>query len=151
MSRFDETLKDAFLHHYMNQRGDGQYPVFRGYPVQYGTGIGDFFRSIGRFLLPIFASGAKNFIQSTAGGLEQGRTLKEAAKSAIAPTLSGAVGDLSSGVVNKLAGRGRGRKRKSRSKSKSKSAKRRRVYKGKKTKGRRRSKRKSKKFVSFNF
>lgn len=149
MSRFDETLKDAFLQHYLNQRGGGQYQVFRGYPVQYGTGIGDIFRSIGRFLLPIFASGAKTFIQSTAGGLEHGQTLKEAARSAIAPTLSGAVGDLSSGVVSKLAGRGR--KRKSRSKAKSKSAKRRKVYKRAKSKARRKSKRKSKKFVSFNF
>lgn len=128
MSDYDQKLKDAIFTHYVNQsgRGSAQYPVFRGAPVQYGNGIGDIFKSIGRFLLPIFASSAKTFVQSAAQGLSEGQSLKDAAKHALKPTFSSTVQDAGERIFKRFAGGGKKRKR--RAKAKKRKAKR--VYKG---------------------
>lgn len=152
MSAHDQAIKNAILNHYLAQSGRGNYPVFRGAPVQYGNGIGDIFRSIGRFLMPIFASSARTFLSTAAQGLTEGQTLKEATKRAIKPTLTKAVEGTTDQVMSKFSGQGRRRRRragKRRTAKKRVIAARSRVYKGagKKRKG----KRKFPKFIASNF
>lgn len=132
--------------------GGSDYPVFRGASVQYGGGIGDIFRSIGRFLLPVFASSARTFVESTAKGLGEGQSLKDAAQGALSPTLATTASQATSAITRKLSGRGRKKKRMSQRGGKRKSQKR--VYKGA---GKRKSKRKThrkksaKRFCPSNF
>ncbi len=82
-----------YVQHYM--RG-GQIPVFAG--GQHGEGLGAVLKSAGRFLLPIIAGSAAKFVSSTAKGLRQGRSFKDATKGAIGPTLTGAI----DGTVTKI-------------------------------------------------
>lgn len=157
MSAIDQAVKNAMLNHYLNQsgRGVGQYPVFRGAQVQYGNGIGDIFRSIGRFLLPIFSSSAKTFVQSAAQGLSEGQSIKEAAKQALKPTLSSAMSGTAEQVMKKVSGEGKRRKRrgpKRRRAAKKQVIHKAPVYKGRgKRKGRRKSHKAKRKFVIPNF
>lgn len=122
MSEFDQQVRQAILAHYMRQRGSGDsaYPVFRGAPVQYGNGIGDIFRALGRFLFPILATGAKTFVSTAAQGISEGQTFKDAAKGAFKPTFSSTVQEAGEQIFKKLRGGGRKRKPAKNSKSKSK-------------------------------
>lgn len=103
------NLYDSYLHHY--QVGSGM-PVFRGADYQYGNGLGNILRSVGRFLLPLLTGAASQFISSTAEGLNRGQTFKESAKQSIGPTLSGTVGALGTSIQQRLQ-KGSGRKRRS--------------------------------------
>lgn len=114
MSSYDQMVKDAIVAHYSKQYGSGasSYPVFRGSSVQYGNGIGDIFKSIGRFLLPIFASSAKTFVQSAAQGMSEGHSLKDAAKQALKPTMTSTVQDAGERIFKRFVGAGKGKKKK---------------------------------------
>lgn len=160
MSAYEQAVKEAILRHYTNQRGSGatNFPVFRGSAVQYGNGIGDIFRSIGRFLLPIFASSAKTFVQSAAKGLGEGQSLKEAAKHALKPTAMSAVQDTTERVFKKFTGQGKRRRRSRKKKAAAAVAGRRsskRVYKhapaARKRKSPRKPKPSFKRFIPTNF
>lgn len=107
-----------FLKHYERQIGGG-FPVFRGSDVQYGGGLGQILRSVGRFLLPIFApvaaSAATNFVKSAADNLSSGRSFGDSAKQSLRSTLATAVGDLGDNIKTRIqSGHGR-RKRKRKS------------------------------------
>lgn len=113
-----------------HQWGNG---VFRGQPYQWGTGyppyrnfqegegIGDIFRTVMRFLLPIVtpiaAQTASKFIGSTAQAMKEGHSIGSAAKRSIAPALGvaleGATSKIMEGVTKATQG-GTGRKRKRR-------------------------------------
>lgn len=115
MSDYEQRVKEAILSHYMRQTGTGAtaYPVFRGAPYQYGNGIGDIFKSIGRFLLPILMTTARSFAQHTMKGMEEGQTFQDAAKHALKPTAALAAVDVGERLMNKItSGGGRSRKRK---------------------------------------
>lgn len=116
---------DLYCQHYRRQLG-GSFPVFAGIRYQQGNGLGDFFRSVGRFFLPIATNVAKQFITTTASGLSEGQMLKDAAKSAIAPTIAQGL----SSIVEQAAARhqkGQGRRRRRHSSRVYKAAKRTRV------------------------
>lgn len=144
MSNLDQNVRQAILSHYLNQNGGGGSQVFRGAQFQYGTGIGDIFRSLGRFLLPIFASSASGFIGSAAKGLSEGKNLKDAAREALKPTLGAAMETAGSQIMNRIKGAGRRRRRRRRAAKASASP----VYKGH---GKRRRSRRSKKVSSLHF
>lgn len=127
-------FSEALRKHYLSQSGGGapSYPVFRGSAYQHGQGIGDIFRHIGRWLapfLPVAVDAAKTFISGTASNLSQGKSIKEAAKSAISPTIKGAatgIGEAMASKINGQSGSGlrRGRRRRQGRRT------RKRVYKG---------------------
>ena len=79
-----------YCRYYQSQRG-GEIPVFRG-GSQSGAGIGDILRGIGRFLMPVALRGIGSFAGHTLTGTASGMSLKNAAKAAIIPSLSAAVG-----------------------------------------------------------
>lgn len=89
----DDHFRKGLVNFYRQQRGGGSlsFPVYRGLQYQYGTGIGDIFRSIGRFLLPILSGTAAEFIRTTGVGLHEGKTFKDAAKSAIPHVVTKAI------------------------------------------------------------
>lgn len=73
---------------------DIPFPVYSGahyYRRQYGNGFLDILPKIGRWLLPIAASGLGAFFSSAAKGVEEGQTFKEAAKSGLQEGLKGGV------------------------------------------------------------
>lgn len=108
-------MTNPYYRYYSSQIGGGPlpFPVFRGSNYQSGAGIGNIFRSIARFFLPIIAPVASTFIRSAAGGLEEGKTLKEAAKSAIGPSLRQAGEATTSQILSRVQG-GSGRRRRKR-------------------------------------
>ena len=79
-----------YCRYYQSQRG-GEIPVFRG-GSQSGAGIGDILRGIGRFLMPVALRGIGLFAGHTLAGTASGMSLKNAAKAAVIPSLSAAVG-----------------------------------------------------------
>ena len=84
-----------YCRYYRSQRG-GEIPVFRG-GSQSGAGIGDILRGIGRFLMPVALRGIGSFAGHMLSGTASGMSLKNAAKAAVIPSLSAAVGLGSSG------------------------------------------------------
>lgn len=148
MSLEDHFSKALFEHY---QRGRG-FPVFKG-TDQYGRGLGDILKSIARFVLPIFAPAASRFITSAAGGLNEGRSLKDSAKEALKPALGEALNATTSGIMSRFSGRGLKRKRSTRKRK----APAKRVYKGAgkrtarkfKALGKRRSTKKANSFINF--
>jgi len=96
---------------YRGQVG-GFIPVYAGVPYQYGNGLGDILRGIGRFLIPIIAPiaqrAASSFFDSAVSGIREGKSIKEAAKGAIAPTVSETIDAAKSQVMKRIQ-RGRGR------------------------------------------
>lgn len=88
------------------------FPVYAGYryhPVQYGNGFLDILKSIGRFILPIFAGSAGNFLSGVSQRTNEGQSIAEAAKGSLKQAaLTG--GDL---ALKKLQSGGGRRKRKS--------------------------------------
>jgi hypothetical protein len=85
-SHSPDDCRKLYCSYYHNQLG-GALPVFQGSSVQYGDGLGDILKGVFRFFLPIASSVASKFITTTAHGLESGSSLKDAAKSAILPTV----------------------------------------------------------------
>ena len=73
--------------YYGTQMGGAQLRVFRG-GMQSGAGLGDILRGVLRFLVPIALRGLGSFAGRTLLGTQSGKTLGEAAKSAIGPSLS---------------------------------------------------------------
>ena len=143
-------LSHKYLRYYEQQSG-GALPVFRGTPIQGGQGLGDIFRSVARFLLPIVApilgSVASKFVTTTSEGLNQGHSFRESAKGAIGPTLSAGLSSASEQVMNRISGQsGSGRKRKAAPKKK-KNAKKSKWAKGvfKGTKSKKKKSKKNKK------
>lgn len=90
----DEQFRKSVLNFYRQQRGGGallNFPVYRGAEYQYGNGIGDIFRSIARFLVPILVPTAAEFIRTTGIGLQEGKTFKDAAKASLPHTITKAI------------------------------------------------------------
>jgi hypothetical protein len=95
-------------------------PVFTGYRFQapqYGNGFLDILKSIGKFILPIFASGAGSFFSGVSNRTNEGQSLGEAAKGSLKEAgLATAKAGLDAGSaqidkIQKGKGRKRGRKR----------------------------------------
>jgi hypothetical protein len=88
----------------------GQGMIYSGVPFQYGNGLGDILRGIGRFIWPIIspvaARAASSFIGSTATGLNEGRSIKDAAIGAIEPTLGSTFNEFGAQVKRKMSGGG---------------------------------------------
>jgi len=86
---------NPYLNYYRNQvGGSADIPVFVG--GQHGEGLGDFFRSVLRFIAPIALRGLSTFASTTQRAHEGGASLKDAARGAIGPTfgaMAGAVGE----------------------------------------------------------
>ena len=74
----------AYCEYYTKQYG-GELPVFRG--GQHGAGLGDILRSVWRWIAPIALRGLSAFTSKTMEAHEKGASLKDAAKSAIGPSL----------------------------------------------------------------
>ena len=66
----------------------GAFQVFRGERFQHGSGFGETMQNIGRYVLPIAAVGARSFVKSVHAARKEGRTLKDAVKDAILPTIA---------------------------------------------------------------
>ena len=93
---------NPYLKYYQGQVGGAaDFPVFVG--GQHGEGLGDFFRSVLRFIAPIALRGLSAFTSTTLRAHEGGATLKDAARSAIAPSL-GAMASAVSGSFGTQAG-----------------------------------------------
>ena len=89
---------NPYLKFYQSQGGGSlDMPVFVG--GQHGEGIGDFFRSVLRFIAPIALRGLSAFASNTMRAHEGGASLKDAARSAIGPSL-GAMASSLSGSMN---------------------------------------------------
>jgi hypothetical protein len=73
--------------YYDSQMGGAQLRVFRG-GIQSGAGLGDILRGVLRFLIPIALRGLGSFAGRTLLGHQAGKTLGEAAKAAVGPSLS---------------------------------------------------------------
>ena len=71
---------------YDSQMGGAQLRVFRG-GIQSGAGLGDILRGVLRFLVPIALRGLGSFAGRTLLGTQAGKTLGEAAKAAVVPSL----------------------------------------------------------------
>ena len=81
-----EAQKLYFLYH--PQAGGALYPVFRGSKQgQYGEGFGDIFKSIWKWVFPVVSSSAGTFLQQMVKSKSEGSNWKEAAKSALKPTI----------------------------------------------------------------
>ena len=112
---------------YKNQYGGALYPVFRGgRQVQYGEEFGDIFKSIFKWVFPVVSTGAGTFIEEMVKQKVEGLGWKEAAKSAIQPTIMESISRGAEQVSkamdeSKKSQEGRGRKRRKRRHS---------VYKG---------------------
>lgn len=72
--------------YYDSQMGGAQLRVFRG-GIQSGAGLGDILRGVLRFLVPVALRGLGSFAGRTLLGTQGGKTLGEAAKAAIGPSL----------------------------------------------------------------
>ena len=106
---------------YRGMQYGGFIPVYAGVPYQYGNGLGDILKGIGRFLIPIISPiaqrAASSFFESAVSGIREGKSIKEAAKGAIAPTVSETIDAAKSQVMKRIQrGRGRVYKRKTKDK-----------------------------------
>jgi hypothetical protein len=88
----------AYFRYYQAQCG-GEIPVFRG-GRQSGEGLGDILSTLFRRFLPIVLRGVGTFAGHTLDAHQKGATLKDAAKSAINPTLS----SVTSGIAEQFRG-----------------------------------------------
>jgi len=127
-----DPLVDAYRQYYKLQVG-GQMTVFRGHAgrFQEGAGFGDIFRSIMTNVFPVLMKGAATFLGEAVKSREQGKTYKESAKDAIAPTLSTI---MKSGLERYEAQRGSGKRRTHKRKSVYKATKSKRKQSNKRTK-----------------
>lgn len=84
-----DPQSSGYLQYYRSQQG-GQLQAFRGArfaPTQGGNGLGDILRGIFRAVFPIAARGASTFLTEAVNAQASGKGWKEAARSAIAPTI----------------------------------------------------------------
>jgi hypothetical protein len=124
---FDQ-VGGAYLQFY-KQRGAGDGTVvYRGSRrLQRGDGIGDILRGVARFMLPVLFRGAKTFLGETLDANSRGASFADAAKGALAPTVSA----MTKKVVRRVQkGNGQRRKR-SRKTKQTGSGQTKRVYKRK--------------------
>ena len=122
---------------------DPSYAVYRGERYQYGNGLGDVLRGIGRFILPWFVDTASGFIKGFSSNLQSGQTLKNSAIGAAANTITDTADRAKSGLMAKMQGGGRKRKRRSSKKvarKRSKSTTKRKAHKKRVTHRRRQRK-----------
>jgi len=96
---------NPYLSYYRHQVGGSvDIPVFIG--GQHGEGLGDFFRSVLRFIAPIALRGLSTFASTTQRAHESGASLKDAARSAIGPSLGAMAGAVGESMKNRQAGMG---------------------------------------------
>jgi hypothetical protein len=96
---------NPYLKYYQGQVGGSvDIPVFVG--GQHGEGLGDFFRSVLRFIAPIALRGLSTFASTTQRAHEGGASLKDAARSAIGPSLGAMAGAVGESMRNQQAGTG---------------------------------------------
>lgn len=96
---------NPYLRYYRGQVGGSvDIPVFIG--GQHGEGLGDFFRSVLRFIAPIALRGLSTFASSTQRAHAGGASLKDAARSAIGPSLGAMAGAVGESLRNQQAGTG---------------------------------------------
>lgn len=93
--------KSAVYYRYYEAQRGGEIPVFRG-GRQSGEGLGDILRGIFRFIAPIALRGFTTFAGHTLDAHQRGATLKDAAKSALTPTLN----SVTSGIAEQFRGGG---------------------------------------------
>ncbi len=99
-----------FTYHYGGGSNDPAYAVYRGERYQYGNGLGDVLRGIGRFILPWFVDTASGFIKGFSNNLQSGQTLKNSAIDAAANTITSTADKAKSALMTKMQGGGRKRK-----------------------------------------
>ncbi len=81
-----EAQKLYLLYH--PQAGGALFPVFRGSrQSQYGEGFGDIFKSIWKWVFPVVSNSAGTFLQEMVKSKAEGSNWKDAAKSALKPTI----------------------------------------------------------------
>jgi hypothetical protein len=96
---------NPYLKYYRGQVGGSvDIPVFVG--GQHGEGLGDFFRSVLRFIAPIALRGLSTFASSTQRAHAGGASLKDAARGAIGPSLGAMAGAVGESMRNQQAGTG---------------------------------------------
>ena len=157
-------MDEARLNRYYNyfQHG-GELNVFHGGRDQYGYGLGSFLGRLARgvwdFVRPAASSAATSFIANAAQGINEGKDLKESAKSAFKTSVGTAIRGLGEEADRRIQ-RGSGRRRRrtkrvgmprrrkhaKRAPAKRAPAKRRRVYK---RRPKRRSAKRRKFFTNF--
>lgn len=109
-------LGKSYDDHYSQQRG-GTFPVFRGgIGYQGGNGLSEILKSAGQFLLPIAASAAQKFVESTSDSLNKGKSLSKSTKEALKPTLVDAAENITDKFFQNGSGKIRRRRRKGLSK-----------------------------------
>jgi hypothetical protein len=86
----------------------------RRYPQQYGMGFMDWLRRLAGWALPVALSGASTFLGQTRAAQAEGKTLSEAAKSALAPTAQAVLGETATQISKAKQQRGGGPKRRKR-------------------------------------
>lgn len=84
----------TYCKYYSSQLG-GEIPIFRG--GQHGAGLGDILRGILRFIAPVALRGISSFANSALQAREGGASFKDAARGAIAPSLSAMADSIRSG------------------------------------------------------
>ena len=113
-------MNDSKLYYLRNQT-DGTLTGFRGARIQRGYGLGNFFKSIARFSIPMVKKGVKAVGKKaieTALGVCQDMLAGKSAKQAVKIRGRQAVEDLANQVINNIkrqVGGGRQRKQKSQS------------------------------------
>ena len=105
-----DTQCRNYCHYYNSQLG-GDLAVFRGTRFQEGSGIGDFFKGLWKFVSPIVGSAAKTLVTTAGSNLSSGANWKEAAKSALVPTIASGVGALVEKLERKKQSGGRRKRR----------------------------------------
>jgi hypothetical protein len=96
------------------QYGGAAYPynAYRGKRYQYGDGLGDVLRGIGRFLLPIvapiFSRATRSFIGNTSNNLASGQSLRDASRNSIAPLLEDTLNEAKSVALKRMRQSGSG-------------------------------------------
>lgn len=120
---------NTYVRHYEAQSGGnipvfsgGNIPVFKGGSVQYGAGIGDFFRGLFRTLFPVALKTVGAFVGNAAEAHAKGASIKDAAKGALKPTLNTAISGVVQAFGNQI-GSGKGYKRRRGNKKRNKRSK----------------------------
>lgn len=98
---------NPYLRYYQQQvGGSADIPVFIG--GQHGAGLGDFFRSVLRFIAPIALRGISTFASNTMRAHESGASLKDAARGAIKPSIGAIASAVHESLNKPQAGSGAG-------------------------------------------
>jgi hypothetical protein len=140
-----------FTYHYGGGSYDPRYAVFKGERYQYGNGLGDILRGVGRFILPWVTRAASSFIGNLSENIQSGKDFKNAAIGAASHTLSDTAEQAKEKIMARFQG-GSGLRKRKHHKSRSHSNKKRRTSSKRATKKRvyKKRKRHTKK-VNTNF